>query len=444
MSSKPEVIQPLQMGESDCFLLSIDREMQRTGQGIHLNQTVLELQGTPDEDRLRSALRKLVERHPVLTFAPRSCPGFAPVLAPSRRPAATIPLRIWEEQNDPAALGTYQEALLHQTEAEFHEQGTIQLHVCLVRQRDGNSMLLFTWRHLALDGFGAEMLACELDAIITHGGRYAAFAAAPQVRAARQATWWGHFRAAQPAANYFRDLLGEYRFQSLGSARPEAKMGKFSVETLSEQDGELIARQAAARSGLMTGHYYLACATQAHHRLWTGRGQPPPAYLMSVPVRARKPGNLGPIFQNNMTFLFFWATAGEAEDIATLCIRFQQQHARFLRDGLADSFLHLQYLMRPVPSRLYSWHLKQRMRGELNSFYHSQTGEFAPDLRSFASCPVRNGYHIPMVFNPPGTGLFLSHRDGRVTVTMSWREGVLLGDEVRLLKDHFIEALRTG
>jgi len=436
---------PLEMGESDCFLLSIDREMQRTGQGIHLNQTVLELDGVPDESRLREALRTLLERYPVLTFAPRRpFPGFPPVLARSRRPAATIPLRIWDEGDDPAALPAFQEQQLHQTEAEFHAAGTTGLHVCLVRLRDGTSQILFTWRHLVLDGIGAEMLLCETAAIASDGGGYAAFATAPQVRAAKRRTWWGHFRAAQPAANYFRDLLREHRFRSLGSAQPQARLGRFVVETLSIEDSDQIARQAALRGGLMTAHFYLACATKAHHEVWRGRGEGPGAYLMSLPVRARKPGSKGPLFQNNMSFLFFSAAAGEAADVATLCIEFQRQHARFLKEGLAGSFLQLQYLMRRVPSRLYSWHLKHRMRGEINSFYHSHTGEFAPDLRTFIDCPVRNGFHIPMVFNPPGTGLFLSHRDGRLTVTMSWREGVISNEEVRLLNSAFIEALRTG
>jgi len=286
-------------------------------------------------------------------------------------------LRIWDEGDDPAALLAIQEQLLHQTEAEFHATGTTQLHVCLARMRDGTSKILFTWRHLALDGIGAEMLLCETAAIANGQSGYVAFASAPQVRAAKRRTWWGHFRAAQPAVNYFRDLLRVHRFRSLGSARPSARLGRFVVETMSIEDSDQIARQAALRAGLMTGHFFLACATKAHHEVWRGRGDRPGAYLMSLPVRTRKPGSKGPLFQNNMSFLFFSALEGEAADIATLCTRFQRQHARFLREGLAESFLQLQYLMRPVPSRLYSWHLKHRMRGEINSFYHSHTGEFA-------------------------------------------------------------------
>jgi hypothetical protein len=445
MSRSPAGGAPLEMGESDCFLLAIDREMQRNGQGIHLNQTVLELEGEPQVDRLQEALRMLREWYPVITFSPRRlAPGLAPELAPSRHPASTLPLLIRDENLEAGESNQFQEELLYQTEAEFHRGGTCQLHFCLVRQRDGNSKLLLTWRHLILDGTGAELLLAELDSIYREGRSCMGPATGPQVRAAKHRTWMGRFRAAQPAANFFRELLRRHRFQSLGSAYPQARKARFLVETLSPAESEEIFRLAELRGGLMTSHYYLACATKAHHAIWARRGQGPAAYLISLPVRARKPGSKGPIFQNNIGFHFFCAQAEGADAIPALCASFQEQHARFLREGLAESFWQLQSLMRPVPSRLYIWHLKHRMWGELNSFYHSHTGEFAPGLRSFGGCPVRNGYHIPTVFSPPGTGLFLSHQSGRITVTLSWREGALQGDEAALLKDAFVHSLRTG
>jgi hypothetical protein len=44
-----------------------------------------------------------------------------------------------------------------------------------------------------------------------------------------------------------------------------------------------------------------------------------------------------------------------------------------------------------------------------------------------------DGWHVPSVPQPPGTGLFFSERDGRLTASLCWREGVLSAEERRLM-----------
>ena len=51
---------------ADCFLLAHDDFMRRTRQGRHVSQSIIELDRVPDVARLRPALVRLVQKHPLL------------------------------------------------------------------------------------------------------------------------------------------------------------------------------------------------------------------------------------------------------------------------------------------------------------------------------------------------------------------------------------------
>ena len=70
----------------------------------------------------------------------------------------------------------------------------------------------------------------------------------------------------------------------------------------------------------------------------------------------------------------------------------------------------MQHLMRRLPPRLYIAFLLKQMRGEFNSFYHSNTGEFAVELEEFYSASVVNAYHVPCLSNPPAQASFAALR----------------------------------
>ena len=167
----------------------------------------------------------------------------------------------------------------------------------------------------------------------------------------------------------------------------------------------------------------MACATLAHHRVWEIRGEEPESYLVSLAIQVRKAGVKGPLFQNNLSMIFFSAGSETASDVRAMCQSFQKQHAQFLKQRLGAAFRQIQFLMRRMPARMYIWFLLHQMRGEFNSFYHSNTGEFAPDLSEFYGAGIKNAWHIPSVSNPPGSGLFVNTKNGRMTVALTWREG---------------------
>ena len=117
----------------------------------------------------------------------------------------------------------------------------------------------------------------------------------------------------------------------------------------------------------------------------------------------------------------------------------KEQFASMVRQKVAESFNAVSELMMPLPAWLFFGIVRLQFRGELCTCFHSYTGQFAPEMTHFAGARVLNGYHLPCLGTPPGTGLFFNDHGDRLNVTLSWREGVLTPGERHLM----IESLRA-
>jgi hypothetical protein len=86
--------------------------------------------------------------------------------------------------------------------------------------------------------------------------------------------------------------------------------------------------------------------------------------------------------------------------------------------------------MRRLPTGLYRRFLQNDTGGAIVSFFQSHTGDFLPGVRDICGASLEDGWHIPSVSQPPGSGIFFSEHEGRLSATISWREGSLSKREV--------------
>jgi hypothetical protein len=149
-----------------------------------------------------------------------------------------------------------------------------------------------------------------------------------------------------------------------------------------------------------------------------------------VPVQARKPKARHPIFQNQVTVLHFKLPASHISDLEKSTALIQAQFEEAVRGGLESSAATMLWWMRRLPTGLYRGFLQKDTGGEIVSFFQSHTGDFLPGLRDICEASIENGWHIPSVSQPPGSGIFFSEHEGRLSATISWREGSLGKSEV--------------
>jgi hypothetical protein len=429
---------------ADCFLLALDAFMRRTGQGAHITQSVLELEHAPDLTRLHAAAARVVQKYPLL--AARLRRHWRTWLAywelPSVVPAA-LPVGLWRESGAPGALGPEARevadpmARLEEIMAEPLSVDGLHLNARLdvVELRSGRCLLALSWRHTLIDGKGAELLLVEIARLAE--GIDAPIEGKEPVRP--QLSVKELIAKTKPAINRFSELA-KLGFASLSGPRSRAGRGRYQIITLDKADSnQLRARVESMTGALFPMAFYVACTARAHDRVFQHRGKIPGGFVASVPIQTRKRGARGPLFHNQVTVFFFSAKRDVLATIESAAAAMKTQFAEMSRARLDESFSAVLELMMRLPASLFMRVVRWQFKGEIGSFFHSHTGTFAPEISEFAGAKIVNGFHLPCLGTPPGTGVFFSERDGRVTITVTWREGILTDEERRLMAAQVLE-----
>lgn len=410
----------------DAYFLAVEQMMELAGQGRHVGLSVAELGEGLDAGRLEDAARRFSMSHPLLhaRMARRGILGVPEWVAEPPFGPEAVPVCMHAEGTGLQGLC---EGLLADAREAFFE-----IHIV---PREGGHWLVARWFHLLFDGRGAELALEEI----------ARLAANPGEPAAVRASWGIPFtppgglleRLRHPQAFVDRHYeMKPFEFGSLGGAVARAGRPEFRVVGFSREESEGIRRRAEEfTGGIFHLPFFFAAATRAHAAVFRGRGAEPARYHSPAPVQARKRWMRDPIFQNQVSVLFFQLAAGETRDFAAAAASLQAQFDRSVRAGVEHSFATMLWWMRRLPEGLYRRFLLADTGGELTSFFQSHTGEFMGGTRRFCGAEILNGWHIPSVSQPPGSGVFFNDHRGRLNATLSWREGSLAADEVETMVD---------
>jgi len=430
----------VRVGETDAYVFATESRMGRK-QGPHVSCTVLELPSPPDFGKLRVALEETMRRHPILgSKMSRALPSFRAWYVRSDRAAESIPLTIHEGKATDALL----DFLLNDAAPSLVKPRRCHVRMDAVLHADGTCDLILTWRHIVLDGVGAEWLIREIAALCDDPAGESAAPGFSHPTGSKRDSLHERWLATKPMLDHLMELL---RTGIHSLTPPQAAIGRmrFSRSFLSEEQTAETKRRASTISGpLVQTPFYLACAITGHHAVWRQfRGGPPEQDVIALPVQERPRGKPGPIFRNNVSVMFLHTSKEDAASVESLTASLIRRQQQIMRAKLADSFAEMQRWMMVLPSPVYAKFLDIQMKGQTTSFHHSHTGVFAGGLKSFAGIPINNAWHIPGFYGPPGTGVFVGEHQGRMTVTTSWREGVLTPDEASVLESAFVTAL-TG
>ena len=413
---------------ADCFILALDRMMQRRGQHGLSGQTHLLLDNMPDLDSLREGAARLCAEHPLLDAYVRRNPF---TLEPSWRiehnRKSTLPVKLWRESGsgqypglEAASVGSAHELAEKILNGTLDKQiGLRNLRLDLVLMRTGGSLLLLTWNHLLFDGKGAEFLASALLSATT--GQSKPPARISRIGTAKPLSLSQQIKKTRPVLDRFFNLVSN-KYQSLSGPRANAGQLHYKLLQFTREETENIHERATSLAGLYTVSFYIACAARAHRMAFLSRGQDPSHYVVSIPVQIRRKGGQNDPFQNCVTILFFCLQKEELESLDTAVASAQKQFEEMTRSELGQAFGIVLSLMRRIPPRPYMKFLESQFAGEVTSFFHSSTGNFALVSEEVCGARVLDAYHVPSVSAPPGSGLFFSEYSGRITATFSWRE----------------------
>lgn len=413
---------------SDAFLLGLESLMRRSGQGPHLAATVLELDGAADPEKIRAAAKALAHRHPLLHAHLRRSPlTFIAEWLTGTGPA--IPVTFHEEQS----LIPLVSRLINAGSIDIFKPGpNIELHVL---QGANQHTLILLWPHSLFDGIGMDKLVAELDS--TDTTRREDWGETNPASGSVSELW----KAAHPMIEEMRTFPAA-NAPSLHRRGQAPGAAAFEVLAFKHDSTQSIRAKMAGTVGeLLLIPYFAALSARATAAVIAHRSGSQPNILLSLPIQRVIDPAKRPLFHNHMTP---WSLLLEAEPLADLTSATKslfRSYGSFRKRKLNTAMEALTKLNERCPSRFYLLPIKHYLKGEICSLFHSHTGEFAKGTTRLFSHDILNAYHVPSVSTPPGIGIFFSEKNGRLTCTLSWREGSLDAEELDILRHQLLTDL---
>ncbi|MCE9588719.1 MAG: hypothetical protein K8R57_10450 [Verrucomicrobia bacterium] len=406
----------------DSYIAALNDYMTRSGQGHHRCVTMIEVGNGFSILALKSALARFGLNHPILgAQITRAYPG----AVPRWKNTFTPEIEVQEHSQERDSHDLARELLA------TNWKGMMRFDV--IAQADG-AIILMSWSHLIFDGKGAELALAEIS-------RLSSIAINPDSRTFLQSIpdvpamgFRDKLKAVKPFIDRYWELRKE-QVRSLCVDQREAGISDFRIIRFTSEESEIILQRAHdLTGGIFLLPYFLAVAMRAHKRVLADRGIHSGSLECSISLQKRKRGTNGPIFQNQVSQMFFSLKLEETDSLKTATSKLLDQYSSMAKTGFDAAFLIMTNWMRRIPLNLYRIFMRKEASGQITSFFHAHTGVFLSGVSAFCGGVIQDGCHVPSVSQPPGTGLFLSERDGLLTATLCWRDGVISTEEVETMQ----------
>jgi hypothetical protein len=431
-------IQVFPFTSSDGFILALDDLCNRTWGGCLSATTEIEIEGEPDREKLRWLAHEIPRRFPFLGAVLHRGVLFQSARWQLRADSPSVPLplefhRLEDVPGDEAVVASAQALRTRLLKLRLHENGCPpHLRLDVVRHQRGRWLLLITWSHLLLDAVGIELFVRAIARLWDD-----ADAVMPGHRALHpEVSVWQLFQDSE-AIRKFLFHLSDKHFPSASGGRYVKGDPLHLVEIFSDDESRRFGEVLKSVGGdLMAVFFHAVLAARAHRALLHSRGMKHATIMLLVPAQLRPKTAAGDplIFQNHMTMLHYVLENDELDNIISACRLLMRQNVEHMRRKHHLSFSALLSLTRHIPSRMMLRLIRWQRRGELASLFHSWTGTFVQGIDHAFGGRMLNGFHVPGVPAPAGSGLFFSDCQGRISIVLSWVDSCLSADEVAIMR----------
>jgi NRPS condensation-like uncharacterized protein len=186
----------------------------------------------------------------------------------------------------------------------------------------------------------------------------------------------------------------------------------------------------------MESPYLLSVIVQSMGDLFKSRKMNGASYLVPVTMDLR-PGldTLQEIFFNYVSYLFYQIPVHEVDDRKGLIALLKQQMYDQVKSGFPKDLVEASLLTRIAPLPMLGKLLHLPLKGKMATFVFSHLGKCSYQHSVFMGKAIVNMFHMPRVPVPPGLGFFSSNFKNRLNLVISYLDGLLGDEEVRMLEE---------
>jgi len=422
---------------SDWVINTLDYMMKSQTCAGNLSQIVLLVDGPLDEQEVRRDLKGFLNQFPVLEGSvARDCkltPYWA-IPATCRR-EVQVTVHPVDDASSWQQLQPYIEKSVNRPFRNKKDHLAFELFTS-----PGRSALSMTFDHRIFDARGAELLLNLFQQHRNNGGGPMAgditFASSMALT-----EWSKKFLAGR---NVNRRIIALAKSTPAALPVPGGSDRRHCYHRLafSEQETVALYERAYQEAGyLMESPYLLSVIIQSMHRLFKSRNREGSSYLIPVTIDLRP--NKDPLqetFFNYVSYLFYQVPADEVADRKGLIALLKQQMFDQVKSGFPKDLAEASLLTRIAPLPVLGRLLHIPMKGKMATFAFSHLGKSSYQHPLFMGRKVSELFHMPRVPVPPGIGFFSNYYNGRLSLVISYLDGLLSDDEVLMLE----QQIRSG
>ncbi len=416
---------------SDWVINTLDHLMKGSTCAGNMSQIVLILNAPLDGEEARDRITAFVKQFPVLQGRVSRDIKLAPFWKIPAKTGRDVSFTVYsgvDESTDDAFFP----ALEKSANTPFpDEQDHLAFHLFTGRER---SVLAMTFDHRVFDARGAELfLHLFQQSLHDNTPRVSgdiAFASSSALTG-----WSKKFLAGR---NVNRRIIAMSRTttpKALQLPSGENRCYRYHLLSFNEQESAGITDRAYTEAGyLMESPYLLAVIMQSMHDLFLSKRTIGASYLVPVTMDLR-PGldKLQEIFFNFVSYLFYQVPVAEVVDRRGLIALLKQQMFDQVKAGFPKDLAEASLLTRIAPLPVLGKLLHLPMQGKIATFAFSHLGKSSYQHPGFMGKGIENMYHMPRVPAPPGLGFFSNYYNNRLNLVISYLDGLLSDDDVRML-----------
>jgi hypothetical protein len=417
---------------SDWVINTFDHLMKVTTCAGNMSQVVLQFDTPLDEDEVRAQVSRFVDQFLVL----QGRVGRDLKLAPYWK----IPAKVGHEVtfvvhrvDDGLSGNAFLPALERSANGAFRgDNDHLAFHLFNGRER---SMLAMTFDHRILDARGAELFLDLFQLSLKKGATRVsgdiAFASSSALTG-----WSKRFLAGRNVNRRIMTLSKTATPEALQLPSGRDRCYRYRLLAFNEKETADIYERAYNEAGyLMESPYLLSVIVQSMRDLFRARRMNGASYLVPVTMDLR-PGldKLQEIFFNYVSYLFYQVPVREVDDRKGLIAVLKQQMYDQVKSGFPKDLVEASLLTRIAPLAVLGKLLHLPMKGKMATFVFSHLGKSSYQHPDFMDKGIANMFHMPRVPVPPGLGFFSNYYNGRLNLVISYLDGLLSDEEVRMLE----------
>jgi NRPS condensation-like uncharacterized protein len=395
---------------ADSFMYTLEKRMIRQTEGsTNVCQYLLELDGKVNAETFSNYVNSLPELSWLASLAPVKATPISIPAWKSNEKKGSIPIAVL---NSDELIPN--EILNQKIKNDEH-----QLRFSVVHRSNGGTGLIFSWRHLIMDGYGAVLLLQQLAKLVSKLNDV--------IDPSPKKMLGANELLNATRAKFFIDKVSK---RPLSSIAPKKKLDNQvqRIKTIQFNEAETASLD---KLGLAVGAkfgrspLYLAASARSVYYILERRGVSVKNFWIPVPKDLRKKGSIGPLLGNHASFMFYRIKGRVLNSFSDTVKSINEQMLIQVKSGISNDYDMLMRLLRRTPTPLYYFWIKGLRGGSLASFLFTVAADHPDELMNFQEHNVKGAWSFPSGVYPPGLSFAFMRFRNTLQLMICYFEGVI-------------------